>query len=71
MRSKSFIQWGFLVFIAAILIYFEAIHLHVVHYNVFLLLLISFTFIGILGLWLLERMGPAFKGGDQQGEVGE
>jgi hypothetical protein len=71
MKLSSFIRWGFLVFIVAIFIFFEAIHLHVLHYNVFLLLLISFAFIGILGLWLLERMGLAFKGGDQQGEVGE
>jgi hypothetical protein len=71
MKLSSFIRWGFLVFIVAIFIFFEAIHLHVLHYNVFLLLLISFAFIGILGLWLLERMGLAFKGGDQQGEVRE
>lgn len=71
MKLSSFIQWVFLVFIIAIFIFFEAIHLHVLHYNVFLLLLISFAFIGILGLWLLERMGLAFKGGDQQEEVRE
>jgi len=56
MKAKSFIQWAFLVFIVAAFIFFKTIHLHVLHYNVYLLLLISFTFIGILGLWLLKRM---------------
>ena len=47
MRGKSFIQWVLLLCIAAMLILFEAIHLHVLRYNLFIVLLISSAFIVI------------------------
>jgi hypothetical protein len=68
MRLGSFIQWGFLVFIIAIFIYFEAIHLQVLRYNLFLLLLISLAYIVILCIWILERRVLQLKEGDSQGE---
>jgi len=67
MRLSSFIQWGFLVFIIAIFIYFEAIHLQVLRYNLFLLLLISLAYIVILCIWILERRTLQPKEGDRQG----
>ncbi len=67
MRLSSFIQWGFLVFIIAIFIFFEAIHLHVLRYNLFLLLLISLAYIVILCIWILERRVLRLKEGDRQG----
>ncbi len=67
MRLSSFMQWGFLVFIIAIFIYFEAIHLHVLRYNLFLLLLISLAYIVILCIWILERRVLQLKEGDRQG----
>lgn len=67
MRLSSFMQWGFLVFIIAIFIYFEAIHLHVLRYNLFLLLLISLAYIVILCIWILERRVLQLKKGDRQG----
>ncbi len=67
MRLSSFIQWGFLVFIIAIFIFFEAIHLHVLRYNLFLLLLISLAYIVILCIWILERRVLQLKKGDRQG----
>ena len=67
MRLGSFIQWGFLVFIIAIFIYFEAIHLHVLRYNLFLLLLISLAYVVILCIWILERRVLRLKEGDRQG----
>jgi hypothetical protein len=67
MRLSSFIQWGFLVFIIAIFIFFEAIHLHVLRYNLFVLLLISLAYIVILCIWILERRVLRLKEGDRQG----
>jgi len=64
MRGKSFIQWGLLLCIAAMLILFEAIHLQVIRYNQFLLLLISSAFIVILCTRMLERSGPSRKEAD-------
>ena len=55
MRGKSFIQWFFLLCIAAMLIFFEAIHLHVGWYNLFLVLLISSAYIVIICMRILER----------------
>jgi len=69
MRLRSFIQWGSLVFLVVILLVFEKIHLQVIHFNLFLLLLISFTFIEIVGLKILERREPSAKKADQQGET--
>jgi membrane protein implicated in regulation of membrane protease activity len=57
MRGKSFIQWGLLLCIAAMLILFEAIHLHVGWYNLFLVLLISSAFVVILCTRMVERRG--------------
>ncbi len=72
MRLSSFIQWGFLVFIIAIFIFFEAIHLHVLRYNLFLLLILACTFVGILCFWILERRSlPLKEGGEQRKEKGE
>jgi len=68
MKGKSFIQWGLLVCIAAMLIIFEDIHLHVGWYNLFLVLLISLAFIVILCTRMLERRGLSRKEGDGQGE---
>jgi hypothetical protein len=70
MRLSSFIQWGLLVFIIAIFIFFEAIHLHVLRYNLFVLLLISLAYIVILCIWILERRVLRLKEGDRQGEDG-
>jgi hypothetical protein len=61
MKLRSYLQWGYLVFIIVILMVFEEIHLQVIHYNLFLLLLISVTFAGIIGLWILQRRGPGMK----------
>ncbi len=55
MRGKSFIQWVLLLCIAAMLILFEAIHLHVGWYNLFLVLLISSAYIVVLCMRILER----------------
>ena len=55
MKGTSFIQWGLLVCIAAMLILFKAIHLHVGWYNLFLVLLISSAYIVILCMRILER----------------
>ena len=55
MKGTSFIQWGLLVCIAAMLILFKAIHLQVSQYNLFLLLLISSAFIVILCTRMLEK----------------
>jgi hypothetical protein len=62
MGLRPFIQWGFLVFLIAIFVFFEAIHLHVLRYNLFLLLMLGCTFFGILCLWILERRAVPFKG---------
>lgn len=69
MRLRPFIQWGFLIFIIAIFIFFEAIHLQVIGYNLFLLLILACTFIGILCLWMLERKRLPLKEGDEQGNT--
>lgn len=69
MRLRPFIQWGFLIFIIAIFIFFEAIHLQVIRYNLFLLLILACTFIGILCLWMLERKRLPLKEGDEQGNT--
>jgi hypothetical protein len=61
MGLRPFIQWGFLVFLIAIVIFFEAIHLHVIRYNLFLLLMLACTFFGILCLWIVERRVPPPK----------
>jgi len=66
MRGKSFIQWGLLVCIAAMLILFEDIHLHVGWYNLFLVLLISSAFIVILCTRMLERRGLSRKEGEPE-----
>ena len=68
MRGKSFIQWVLLVCIAAMLILFEAIHLHVGWYNLFLVLLISSAFVVILCTWMLERRGLSRNEGHGPGE---
>ena len=64
MRGKSFIQWGLLVCIAAMLIILEDIHLHVGWYNLFLVLLISSVFIVILCTRMVERRGSSWKEGE-------
>lgn len=66
MRLGSFIQWGFLVFIIAIFVLFEAIHLQVLRYNLFLLLMLACTFVGILCFWILERRSLTLKEADMQ-----
>ncbi len=53
MKGTSFIQWGLLVCIAAMLILFKTIHLHVGWYNLFLLLLISSAYIVVLCMRIL------------------
>jgi hypothetical protein len=68
MKGRSHIQWGYLVFLIVILLIFEEIHLQVIHYNLFLILLISITFAGIIGLWALERRGPGVKEGNRKNE---
>jgi hypothetical protein len=68
MKGTSFIQWGLLACIAAMLILLEAIHLHVGWYNLFLVLLISSAFIVILCTWMLEKGRLSRKGGEGQGE---
>ena len=68
MGLRPFIQWGFLVFLMVILVAFEEIHLQVLHYNHFLILLILITFAGIVSLWVLERRGSGLKKGDQRRE---
>jgi hypothetical protein len=69
MKLRLFIQWGFLVFLIVILMVFEKIHLQVSHFNVFLFLLISFTFIEIVAFKVLETRRPSVEKGDQQGET--
>jgi hypothetical protein len=69
MKLRSFIQWGSLVFLVVILLVFEEIHLQVSHFNLFLLLLISFTILEIIGLKILERRKHSAKKADQQGET--
>jgi len=68
MKGKSFIQWGLLVCIAAMLILLEAIHFHVGWYNLFLVLLISSAYIVVLCMRTLERRWLSRKEGDDQGE---
>lgn len=68
MGLRTFIQWGFLAFLIAIFIFFEAIHLHVLRYNLFLLLVLACTFFGILCLWILERKVLPLKGEGGQTE---
>jgi len=68
MRGKSFIQWLLLLCIAAMLILFEAIHLHVLRYNLFLVLLILGAFIVILFTRILERGMLSRKEGNGPGE---
>jgi hypothetical protein len=68
MKGKSLIQWILLVCIAAMLILFEAIHLHVGRYNVFLLLLISSAFVVILCTRMLERSGPSSREANGPGD---
>ena len=68
MKLKPYIQWGFLVFLMVILVAFEEIHLQVLHYNLFLIFLISITCAGIVGLWVLQRRGSGLKQGDRKGE---
>lgn len=68
MGLRPFIQWGFLVFLIAIFVFFEAIHLQVLRYNLFLLLMLALTFFGILFLWILERKAPPLKGEGGQTE---
>jgi short subunit fatty acids transporter len=66
MRWMSFIQWGFLLFIVAIFIFFKEIHLQVSRYNLFLVLLISCAYIVILSIWILERKRSQQKESDSQ-----
>lgn len=68
MKLRSYIQWGYLVFLIIILLVFEEIHLQVIHYNLFLILLILATFAGIIGLWVLERRSPGTREGNQTKE---
>ena len=68
MKGTSFIQWGLLVCIAAMLILLEAIHLHVGWYNLFLLLLISSAYIVVLCMRILERRGLSRNEGHGPGE---
>jgi hypothetical protein len=68
MRGKSYIQWVLLVCIAAMLILFEAIHLQVLRYNLFLVLLISSAFIVILFIRILEKGGLSRKEGNGPGD---
>jgi len=68
MKGTSFIQWGLLVCIAAMLILLEAIHLHVGWYNLFLVLLISSVYIVILCTRMLERRGLSRNEGHGPGE---
>ena len=68
MKGTSFIQWGLLVCIAAMLILLEAIHLHVGWNNLFLVLLISSAYIVILCMRILERRRLSRKEGDDQAE---
>ena len=66
MGWMSFIQWGFLLFIVAIFIFFKEIHLQVSRYNLFLVLLISCAYIVILSIWILERRRPQQNESDSQ-----
>ncbi len=66
MRGKTFIQWGLLVCIAAMLIFFKTVHFQVSRYNLFLLLLISSAFIVILFTRMLERRGLSRKEGEPE-----
>ncbi len=66
MGWMSFIQWGFLLLIIAIFIFFKEIHLQVGRYNLFLLLLISCAYIVILSIWIMERRRPQQKESDGQ-----
>ena len=66
MRGKSFIQWVLLLCIAAMLILFETIHLHVLRYNLFLVLLISSAFVVILFARILERRGFSRNEGEPE-----
>jgi hypothetical protein len=68
MKGTFFIQWGLLVCIAAMLIFFEAIHLHVGWYNLFLVVLISSAYIVIICMRILERRWLSRKEGDGQAE---
>jgi len=67
MEARSIIRWGFLVFIVAVFIFFEAIHLQIVQYNLFLVLMIFMTFAIVLGMWLLERKDVSYERGDAHG----
>jgi hypothetical protein len=68
MRGRLFIQWFLLLCIASMFILFEAVHLQVLRYNLFLLLLISSAFIVILFTRILERGGLSRKEGNGPGE---
>ena len=68
MKGTSFIQWGLLLCIAAMLILFKTIHLQVSQYNLFLLLLISSAYIVILCMRILERRWLSRKEGDGPSE---
>jgi hypothetical protein len=68
MRGRLFIQWFLLVCIAAMFILFEAIHLQVLRYNLFLVLLISSAFVVILCTRILERRGLSRKDRNGPGE---
>jgi hypothetical protein len=67
MKLRSFIQWGSLVSLVVILLVFEEIHLQVINFNLFLLLLISFTVLEIVCLKILERRRNSLKKVNQQG----
>lgn len=66
MRGRFFIQWFLLLCIAAMFILFEDIHLQVLRYNLFLVLLISSAFIVILCTRMLERRGLSRKEGEPE-----
>jgi hypothetical protein len=68
MGWRSFIQWGFLVGFIGIFIFFEAINLQVVRYNLFLLLLISCAFVVVLSVWIIERRKPQQQ--EREGQEG-
>ena len=67
MEARSIIRWGFLVLIIAVFIFFEAIHLQIVQYNLFLVLMIFMAFAIVLGMWLLERKDVSNERGDAHG----
>ena len=71
MKARSIIRWGFLVFIVAVFIFFEIIHLQIGRYNLFLVLFIFLAFAVTLGMRLLERKDVSDEQGDTRGMEAE